>query len=56
MAYILDKMNGRPRPKPVVKVVVINNPPKIKSFLHMSGEIGEIDLASDMGYKPIKIV
>jgi hypothetical protein len=34
----------------VVKVVVINNQPnsRTRSNLHMSGEFGEIDLASDM--------
>jgi hypothetical protein len=50
MACILDKMNGRPRPRPAVTVteVAIKNPPKPRSSLHMSGEFAEIDLASDM--------
>jgi hypothetical protein len=48
-------MNGRPMAA-VVKVVVENNPSPPRSSVHMYGEFGEIDLALDLGYKPIKLV
>jgi hypothetical protein len=49
MAFILDKMNGRLVPK----VTVVIPRPKIKSNVLMTGEFGEIDLATSMNIKTV---